>query len=53
MIVEVIAKVEEIESKKSLTSNSFYHVFVAPKDVNAVLPQGYHGKKKTINYIFK
>ncbi|VVC28000.1 HotDog domain,Hotdog acyl-CoA thioesterase (ACOT)-type domain,Thioesterase domain [Cinara cedri] len=42
MIVEVIAKVEEIESKKSLTSNSFYHVFVAPKDVDAVLPQGYH-----------
>lgn len=46
MIVEVIAKVEEIESKKSLTSNSFYHVFVAPSDVDAVLPQDYHGKNK-------
>lgn len=44
MIVEVIAKVEEIESKKSLTSNSFYHVFVAPNDVAAVLPENYHSK---------
>lgn len=44
MIVEVIAKVEEIESKKSLTSNSFYHVFVAPNDVAAVLPGNYHSK---------
>lgn len=44
MIVEVIAKVEEIESKKSLTSNSFYHVFAAPNDVAAVLPKNYHSK---------
>lgn len=43
MIVEIIAKVDDIESKKSLTSNSFYHVFVAPNDVDAVLPQNYHG----------
>lgn len=42
MIVEIIAKVVEIESKKSLTSNSFYHVFVAPDDVAAVLPENYH-----------
>lgn len=44
MIVEIIAKVEEIESKKSLTTNSFYHVFVSPNDVDEVLPQNYHGK---------
>jgi len=44
MIVEIIAKVEEMESKKSLTSNSFYHVFVAPNNVDAVLPKNYHGK---------
>lgn len=43
MIVEIIAKVEDMESNKSLTSNSFYHVYVAPNDVNAVLPQNYHG----------
>lgn len=48
MIVEVIAKVEEIESKKSLTSNSFYHVFVAPNDVDTVLPENYHGKNSKL-----
>lgn len=51
MIVEIIAKVEEIESKKSLTSNSFYHVFVAPNDVPAVLPQDYHGKNNKLSVI--
>lgn len=51
MIVEIIAKVEDIESKKSLTSNSFYHVFVAPNDVSAVLPQNYHGKYNIHKYI--
>jgi len=47
MIVEIIAKVEELESKRSLTSNSFYHVYVAPNDVDSVLPQNYHGKNNT------
>lgn len=51
MIVEIIAKVEEMESNKSLTSNSFYHVYVAPNDVDAVLPQNYHGKYYS-NYWF-
>ncbi|XP_050436061.1 acyl-coenzyme A thioesterase 9, mitochondrial-like [Adelges cooleyi] len=42
MIVEVIAKVENIEMKKSLTTNSFYNVFVTPNNVAPVLPQSYH-----------
>lgn len=48
MIVEIIAKVEELESKRSLTSNSFYHVYVAPNDVDTVLPQNYHGKNNKL-----
>ncbi|XP_025404769.1 acyl-coenzyme A thioesterase 9, mitochondrial-like isoform X2 [Sipha flava] len=58
MIVEIIAKVDEIESKKSLTSNSFYHVFVAPNNVDAVLPQNYHdsmlyidGRRRYLDFI--
>ncbi|XP_050536519.1 acyl-coenzyme A thioesterase 9, mitochondrial-like [Daktulosphaira vitifoliae] len=42
MIIEVIAKVESIETKTSLTTNTFYHVFVAPNNVDPVLPQSYH-----------
>jgi len=58
MIVEIIAKVEEMESKKSLTSNSFYHVFVAPNNVDAVLPKNYHdsmlyidGRRRYLDFV--
>ncbi|XP_060864453.1 acyl-coenzyme A thioesterase 9, mitochondrial-like isoform X1 [Metopolophium dirhodum] len=58
MIVEIIAKVEELESKRSLTSNSFYHVYVAPNDVDSVLPQNYHdsmlyidGRRRYLDFV--
>lgn len=44
MVIEVIAKVDNLETENSRTTNSFYHIFVSEKNVAPVLPQNYHGK---------